>query len=62
ASHQLMVLSPELGAAILEIVYEQAVERLVRQQHNALIKNCLQKVISGDTSWDDVMSVASATQ
>ncbi|EIN2714822.1 type II/IV secretion system protein, partial [Escherichia coli] len=36
-------------------------ERLVRQQHNALIKNGLQKVIRGDTSWDEVMRVASAT-
>ncbi|MEN1932581.1 hypothetical protein P4909_01550 [Escherichia coli] len=40
---------------------EQALERLVRQQHKALIKNGLQKVISGDTSRDEVMRVASAT-
>ncbi|MCD6743319.1 type II/IV secretion system protein, partial [Escherichia coli] len=39
----------------------QALERLVRQQHNALIKNGLQTVIRGDTSWDEVMRVASAT-
>ncbi|HBA5215267.1 TPA: type II secretion system protein GspE, partial [Escherichia coli] len=61
AIHEMMVVTPELRAAIHENVDEQALERLVRQQHNALIKNGLQKVISGDTSWDEVMRVASAT-
>ena len=61
AIHEMMVVTPELRAAIHENVDEQALERLVRQQHNALIKNGLQKVIRGDTSWDEVMRVASAT-
>nr|WP_276573053.1 type II secretion system ATPase GspE [Escherichia coli] len=61
AIHEMMVVTPELRAAIHENVDEQALERLVRQQHKALIKNGLQKVISGDTSWDEVMRVASAT-
>lgn len=61
AIHEMMVVTPELRAAIHENVDEQALERLVRQQHNALIKNGLQKVISGDTSRDEVMRVASAT-
>ncbi len=60
-STEMMVVTPELRAAIHENVDEQALERLVRQQHKALIKNGLQKVISGDTSWDEVMRVASAT-
>lgn len=60
AIHEMMVVTPELRAAIHENVDEQALERLVRQQHKALIKNGLQKVISGDTS-DEVMRVASAT-
>lgn len=51
AIHEMMVVTPELRAAIHENVDEQALERLVRQQHNALIKNGLQKVIRGDTSW-----------
>lgn len=50
AIHEMMVVTPELRAAIHENVDEQALERLVRQQHKALIKNGLQKVISGDTS------------
>ena len=61
AIHEMMVVTPELRAAIHENVDEQALERLVRQQHNALIKNGLQTVIRGDTSWDEVMRVASAT-
>ncbi|HFE3413207.1 TPA: type II secretion system ATPase GspE, partial [Escherichia coli] len=61
AIHEMMVVTPELRAAIHENVDEQALERLVRQQHNALIKNGLQKVIRGDTSWDEVMRVASVT-
>ena len=47
AIHEMMVVTPELRAAIHENVDEQALERLVRQQHKALIKNGLQKVISG---------------
>ncbi len=45
----------KMWMSIHENVDEQALERLVRQQHNALIKNGLQKVIRGDTSWDEVM-------
>ncbi|HBI7533658.1 TPA: type II secretion system ATPase GspE [Escherichia coli] len=61
AIHEMMVITPELRAAVHENVDEQTLERLVRQQHNALIKNGLHKVISGDTSWDEVMRVASVT-
>lgn len=61
AIYEMMVVTPELRAAIYENVDEQALERLVWQQHKALIKNGLQKVISGDTFWDEVMRVASAT-
>lgn len=38
AIHEMMVVTPELRAAIHENVDEQALERLVRQQHKALIK------------------------
>ena len=61
AIHGILAEPPALRSALLESVDEQALERLVRQQHNALIKNGLQTVIRGDTSWDEVMRVASAT-
>lgn len=62
AIHELMVITPELRAAIHEDAHEQTIEHLVRKQHDSLIKNGLQKVIVGDTSWEEVIRVASGPQ
>ena len=55
AIHEMMVVTPELRAAIHENVDEQALERLVRNARQGLNQKWPPKVISGDTLRDEVM-------
>jgi general secretion pathway protein E len=59
AIHEIMLITPVLRAAIHENANEQELERLARQQHASLIVNGLQKALSGDTSFAEIMRIAS---
>lgn len=59
AMHELMLITPALRAAIHANANEQTIEQIVRQQHRSLIENGLQKAIEGDTSFEEVLRVAS---
>lgn len=58
---ELLVVTPALRAAIHDNADEQKTERITRQQHNSLIRNGLLKAIAGETSFGEVIRVASET-
>lgn len=62
AIHELMLVTPEVRNAIHENAHEQVIEQLVRQRHSSLLANGLQKVLAGETSFEEVLRVATLSQ
>lgn len=60
--HEIMVVTPEIRAAIHNNTDEQSIETLLRQQCHSLLDNGLDKVIAGETSLEEVMRVTAQRQ